>query len=84
MQVIQIALKLSDGGMQLLDEMNADPRGRPGLWRGLNTRIPGRREPGECRLVRRVSLCYSTVRGLRVSKTASSFPCPVARLKLPD
>ncbi|HYA97039.1 MAG TPA: hypothetical protein VEH49_03015, partial [Methylomirabilota bacterium] len=46
--------------------------------------IPGRREPGECRLVRDASLCYSTVRGLRVSKRARSFPCPVARPILPD
>jgi len=60
------------------------PRGRPGLWCGLNRRVPGRREPGECRLLRRASLCYTRVRALRVSKRARSFPCPAARPILPD
>jgi DinB superfamily len=34
MQAIQIALKFSDGGMKLLDEMKADPLVRPGPWGG--------------------------------------------------
>ncbi len=34
MQVIRIALKFSDGGMKLLDEMKADPLVWPGLWGG--------------------------------------------------
>jgi hypothetical protein len=34
MQAIQIALKFSDGGMKLLDEIKADPLVRPGPWGG--------------------------------------------------
>ena len=34
MQAIQIALKFSDGGMKLLEEMKADPLVRPGPWGG--------------------------------------------------
>jgi len=33
-QAIQIALKFSDGGMKLLEEMKADPLVRPGPWGG--------------------------------------------------
>jgi hypothetical protein len=34
MQAIQIALKFSDGGMKMLDEMKADALVRPGPWGG--------------------------------------------------
>jgi DinB superfamily len=34
MQAIQIALKFSEGGMKLLEEMKADPFVRPGPWGG--------------------------------------------------
>ena len=51
MQAIQIALKFSDGGMKLLDEMKADPLVRPGPWGGNHAMWiagvrPNQRAPG--------------------------------------